>query len=163
MKSSQNKLEFNPEEDKLVSILMPYKNTARFLKVCLDSIMDQRYMHWELLAINDHSTDHSQDILQEYAHREPRIKLSLNSGKGIIPALRTAYAMSSGEFITRMDSDDIMYPDKLQCLLSGLQSHGKGHVAVGKVKYFSDRGISDGYARYESWINALTEQGENYK
>ncbi|MBT8178953.1 MAG: glycosyltransferase family 2 protein [Eudoraea sp.] len=147
----------------LISILMPYKNTARFLEACLDSIIDQGYIHWELLAVDDHSKDHSTDILQEYAGREPRIKLSLNSGKGIIPALRTAYAMSSGEFITRMDSDDIMYPDKLQCLLSGLQSHGKGHVAVGKVKYFSDRGISDGYARYESWINALTEQGENYK
>ena len=109
----------------LISILMPYKNTGRFLEACLDSIIEQGYNHWELLAVNDHSTDHSQDILQDYARLDPRIKLRLNSGKGIIPALRTAYAISSGAFITRMDSDDIMYPDKLQHLLSGLQSHGR--------------------------------------
>ena len=142
---------------------MPYKNTARFLEDCLDSIVEQSYPQWELLAVNDHSTDRSENILQEYASRESRIKLRRNSGHGIIPALRTAYGMSSGDFITRMDSDDVMTPRKLEQLLFGLQSHGAGHVAIGKVKYFSDRGISDGYARYERWINALTERGENYK
>ena len=146
----------------LISILMPYKNTARFLEACVNSILDQHYTHWELLAINDHSTDQSQEILQAYAKKDQRIHLSLNSGQGIIPALRTAYEMSSGAFITRMDSDDIMSLDKLQSLLSGLESHGKGHVALGKVKYFSDRGISDGYSRYERWINGLTEKGANF-
>ena len=147
----------------LVSILMPYKNTVRYLEECLDSILDQEYPNWELLAINDHSTDHSQDIVQDYANRDTRIKHSFNSGQGIIEALRTAYSMSTGELITRMDSDDIMSINKLQKMASGLKSLGKGHLAVGKVKYFSDRGISDGYARYETWINALTQKGENFK
>ena len=163
MNSAGNQSKTRREEEHLISILMPYKNTSEFLEACLNSIIEQEYTHWELLAVNDHSTDLSQEILQEYAKREPRIKLGLNKGQGIIPALQTAYAMSSGAFITRMDSDDIMSADKLQSLLNGLKSYGRGHVAIGKVKYFSDRGISDGYARYERWINALTEKGENFK
>jgi hypothetical protein len=61
-----------------------------------------------------------------------------------------------------MDSDDIMHPEKLQNMLSDLQKHGKKHVALGLVKYFSTEGISDGYSRYETWLNELTKQGSNY-
>ena len=43
----------------LISILMPYKNTAGFLEACVNSIVDQHYPNWELLAVNDHSTDHN--------------------------------------------------------------------------------------------------------
>ena len=85
-----------------------------------------------------------------------------NKGTGIIHALRIAYAQSNGQLITRMDSDDIMSSDKLQVMVDSLLAHGKGHLAVGQVKYFSEQGISDGYARYEKWLNALTESGNNY-
>ena len=142
---------------------MPYKNTSKFLEACLDSILEQDYPNWELLAVNDHSTDHSEALLEGYAQKDHRITPLRNSGDGIIPALRTAYQKSSGEYITRMDSDDIMTPDKISQLLNRLRIKGRGHVALGQVKYFSDRGISDGYARYEQWINALTEKGKNFQ
>lgn len=147
----------------LVSILMPFKNTANFLEDCLESILDQDYPNWELLAVNDHSTDPSEAILMQYAKKDDRISLLRNSGNGIIPALRTAYQKSTGAYITRMDSDDIMAPDKLSELLKNVKAKGEGHVALGQVQYFSDRGISDGYARYERWINGLTEKGENFQ
>ena len=146
----------------LVSILMPFKNTANFLEDCLESILVQDYPNWELLAVNDHSTDTSETILMKYAQKDDRITLLRNSGSGIIHALRTAYQKSTGSYITRMDSDDIMVPEKLGQLLKGLLAKRNGYVALGQVQYFSDRGISDGYARYESWINGLTEKGENF-
>ncbi len=149
-------------QDPVVSILIPFKNTAEFLPDCLDSILRQSYIHWEVLAVDDHSTDSSLQILEQYATRDSRIKVFANYGNGIIPALRTAFKECNGQLVTRMDSDDLMQPDKLKRLVENLLNHGKGHVAVGKVKYFSDRGISDGYARYERWINYLTEQGSNY-
>ncbi len=150
-------------ENNLVSILIPFKNTAEFLPACLDSIQNQSYTRWEVLAIDDHSTDRSLAIVQTYAKQDPRIRLFKNPAAGIIPALRMAYKQSRGILITRMDSDDIMEPNKLRVLVKGLETNGKGHLAIGQVRYFSDRGISNGYARYESWLNQLTAQGNNYK
>jgi len=114
------------------------------------------------LGINDNSTDNSLKIVQEFAEKDTRIQVFTNSKTGIIEALRTAYSKSKGNFITRMDSDDIMTPNKLEAMVKSLLESGKGHLAVGQVKYFSDRGISNGYARYEAWLNTLTQSGSNY-
>ena len=145
-----------------ISVLMPFKNTAGFLEECLNSLLGQTYHNWELMAVDDHSTDHSKSILHKYAAEDSRITVLSNKGRGIIPALRTAYYHSSGTFITRMDSDDIMKSIKLEFMVRSLKNTGKGHVALGLVEYFSEHGISDGYARYEKWINGLTRQGTNY-
>ncbi len=147
----------------LVSILIPFKNTEEYLNECMLSILRQSYPHWEVLAVNDHSSDHSKAVIDEFAQTEPRIKRLENKGNGIIEALRTAYSACHGELITRMDSDDIMSPHKLEIMVNALRSKGNGHVAIGKVKYFSHRGISNGYERYEHWLNGLTAKGTNYE
>ena len=85
-----------------------------------------------------------------------------NDGNGIINALQLAYTNSSGEYITRMDADDIMTPDKLMVLQQSLQKNGTGNLAIGQVHYFSQKGINDGYARYEKWLNRLTDNGSNF-
>ena len=147
----------------LVSILIPYKNTEKYLRDCILSVIAQSYPHWEVLAVNDHSSDQSQEIMDQFAQNDPRIKNFDNGGKGIIDALKTAYAASKGELITRMDSDDIMSPQKLEVMVNALLAEGNGHIAIGKVKYFSHRGISNGYERYENWLNALTARGGNFE
>ncbi len=148
--------------DALVSIIIPFKNTSDYLSDCLDSILAQNYTHWQVLAVDDHSTDGSLDLVTSYAKKDPRIQVFTNKGDGIIPALRTAYDTAAGEFVTRMDSDDIMENQRLKLMVASLQEYGKGHLAVGQVRYFSHRGISNGYARYEQWLNQLTEKGSNY-
>jgi glycosyltransferase involved in cell wall biosynthesis len=149
-------------EPLLVSILIPVKNTAHFLTECLESVLQQDYEAWEVLAVDDHSTDGSYALVESFTLRDHRIRLLRNDGDGIIHALRVAYANSSGRLITRMDSDDIMPACKINAMAKDLQRHGPGHLALGKVKYFSFRGISDGYARYERWLNRLTETGNNF-
>ena len=146
----------------LVSILIPFKNTEAFLNQCLDSILEQKYENWEVLAVNDESSDGSRNLVNSYAKNDSRIQLFDNEGSGIIEALRTAYKQSQGQFITRMDSDDIMTEEKLKIMVESLLANGKGHLAVGQVRYFSHRGISNGYQRYEQWLNQLTETGNNY-
>lgn len=149
-------------ETPLVSIFIPFKNTEAYLTECLQSIKEQDYGNWEVLAVDDHSADGSYKIAELFAVRDYRFRVLKNNGTGIIPALRTAYASSSGRFVTRMDSDDIMTPDRLRHMVEALEGTGEGHLAVGKVKYFSIRGISKGYEQYEDWLNALTEKGDNY-
>lgn len=145
-----------------VSIITPFKNTSSFLSECLDSILDQSYQHWEVLAVDDNSTDNSYQIVQSYAAKDKRIKVFRNNGSGIIPALRKAYSESTGDLITRMDSDDIMKPYRLETMVNALQESGIGHIAVGQVSYFSTEEISEGYIRYENWLNRLTALGTNY-
>ncbi|MFC4721968.1 glycosyltransferase family 2 protein [Geojedonia litorea] len=146
----------------LISILTPFKNTAIYLPECLDSIINQNYQNWELIIVDDHSSDQSYSVVEAYAKKDYRIRLFKNSGHGIIEALRLAFKKSKGDYITRMDSDDVMHTEKLYFLVNDLITSGKGHVALGLVKYFSNEGISDGYARYEAWLNGLTKQGSNY-
>jgi len=146
----------------LISIITPFKNTEQYLNACLDSIINQSYQNWELLIVDDHSTDTSHDIVRAYAEIDKRIRLFKNSEHGIINALQLAFLESSGAYITRMDSDDIMHPEKLSSMLNDLQASGRQHIALGLVKYFSEDGIGDGYAKYESWLNNLTQNGTNY-
>ncbi len=146
----------------LISILTPFKNTAQFLPECVESIINQDYSNWELVIVDDHSTDESYKIVDEFAQIDSRIQLLKNDGDGIIDALKLALKNSKGSYVTRMDSDDVMTPDKLEILLSNLLSHGKNHIAMGMVKYFSENGIGAGYARYEIWLNELTKFGNNY-
>src|SRR5690606_26178713 len=146
----------------MVSILIPFKNTAQFLPECIQSILDQTYTNWEVLAVDDHSSDGSRAVIDDFALEDARIQVFQNQGHGIIHALRTAYEKSLGMFITRMDSDDIMLSNKLEALANSILASGRGYIAVGQVKYFSHRGISNGYARYEQWLNQLTEKGLNF-
>ena len=146
----------------LISILTPFKNTEGYLGACLDSILEQSYANWELIIVNDHSTDKSFQVVHDYSKKDDRIKLFNNPGSGIIEALRFAYDQSQGDYITRMDSDDIMVRHRLERMLNDLLSYGTGHIALGQVRYFSEDGISDGYSRYERWLNQLITTGSNY-
>lgn len=149
--------------NQVVSILIPFKNTSQFLVDCLTSVNAQTYRRWEVVAVDDHSSDNSAAIVQGFADKDPRIKLLSNKGEGIIMALRTGYAAASGRFITRMDSDDLMTSEKINIMVSALKISGPGYISLGKVRYFSDRGISNGYKRYEAWLNNLTHTASNFE
>ncbi len=147
----------------IISILLPVFNTAAYLRECLDSILAQTEQAWELLAVDDFSTDESCSILNEYAVTDNRIKIFQNNIKGIAPALKLAYEQSSGVLISRMDSDDIMLPGKLECLKKTLLQHGKNHVATGWVEYFSKEGLGEGFKKYAVWLNGLAEGNRYWK
>lgn len=146
----------------LVSILIPFKNTEAFIDECVNSIIRQTHQNWEAIFIDDASEDSSWQIVNSSVKQDSRIKLYKNYGSGIINALQTAFSHSEGRFITRMDSDDIMTPNRLEVMLESLVKHGEKHLAIGQVKYFRADGISDGFARYEKWLNRLTREGKNY-
>jgi len=149
-------------QNPLISILIPFKDTEMYLSECLDSILNQSYTNWELIIVDDHSADSSYNLVKAYSEKDERIQLYKTNGQGIIDALHIAFKHSRGDYITRMDSDDIMHTTKLEVLLSNLLSRGKQCVATGLVSYFSAEGINDGYRKYEQWLNALTIRGTNY-
>ncbi len=105
---------------------MPVKNAALFLDECIESIISQNYQSWELLAVNDHSSDGTLQILKRFSALDSRITVLNNHRNGIIEALKTGYNVSKGALITRMDADDIMPKIKLEKLQQLLITSGKG-------------------------------------
>ncbi|WP_245593009.1 glycosyltransferase family 2 protein [Crocinitomix catalasitica] len=146
------------KEQALVSIILAAKDTAPFLRDCLDSILNQTYKNWELLAINDHSTDGTKEIIEEYAGLDSRI-IALNSDTPkLIPTLQYGYKFAKGDLINRMDSDDKMPHDKLETLVEAWMPYGKGTVIAGGTEHFVDEGeVGDGFLRYEKWLNHVAK------
>lgn len=145
----------------LISILMPFKNAAPWLEETVRSIQQQEYRDWELLAVNDHSSDYSLEILLELAKTDPRIQVLDNPGQGIIPALQTAFSHAKGGAITRMDADDCMPTKRLKNMLEALLEQGPKTVLTGKVEYFPAP-ISDGYQKYATWLNARVDCADHF-
>lgn len=146
-----------------VSVLMPVYNAMPFLENCLLSIQNQSISDWELIAIDDHSSDQSSALLEQFQSKDERIKVYKNQAKGIIPALRMALHKSTGTYITRMDADDIMATHKLELLRAALLQHGKGKLSTAWVAYFTKHTLGEGYKKYAHWLNSLIDAQNHYK
>lgn len=140
---------------------MPVFNAEWYLAECLSSIINQTYKNWELIAVNDFSTDGSLKLLNEFAENDSRIRVFNNKQKGIINALRLAYGKSEGNLISRMDADDIMPVQKLALLKNAL-NNSENTVATGYVQYFATSNIGNGYKKYEQWLNSLMQSENNF-
>ncbi|MCG8310162.1 MAG: glycosyltransferase [Cytophagales bacterium] len=149
-------------KDPLVSIIMAVKDTAPYLPDCLDSILDQTYPYWELIAVNDHSTDQTPEILSRYSKKDSRISVFDSKRHSLIPTLQEGYKHVRGALINRMDSDDKMPPYKLQVMVDAWKKHKKGSVIAGGTKHFVDDGeVGNGFRRYEEWLNEVAENGKH--
>ncbi|WKN41400.1 glycosyltransferase family 2 protein [Tunicatimonas pelagia] len=147
-----------------ISILMSVRDTEQYLPACLDSIVVQTYANWELVAVNNDSSDRSKEILMEYSQKDSRIRVYDTDRIGLIPALQTSYRHAQGTLVTRMDSDDIMPPDKLEVMHCTWQQYGKGTVVAGGTKYFMDGGeVGGGFRRYERWLNQIAKDQTYYE
>lgn len=148
----------------LVSIIMAVKDTEPYLPACIDSIINQTYQNWELIAVNDHSTDRTPEILEEYAQKDLRVRVFHSKGNLLIPALQEGQKHVRGTLINRMDSDDKMPDYKLQVLVDKWSKYGKGTVIAGGTEHFVDEGeVGDGFRRYEKWLNDVAKNGRHYE
>ena len=145
----------------MISIITPCKNAARWINECYKSIIQQTYQDWEWIIVDDQSTDTSWEIIQKIKERDSRVKSFKNKGSGIIPALVTALNQVCGEYITRMDADDLMPSCRLELMVNKIQ-HTKKTVITGLVEYFPKSDISAGYRTYEEWINRVNLEGSQW-
>ena len=100
-----------------VNIGVPVYNVEAYLRECLDSIMNQTFKDFEVIMVDDGSTDNSFNICQEYVARDNRFKLIHQENKGLAGARNTCLKYMHGEYITWIDSDDKVKPDYLEKLL----------------------------------------------
>lgn len=104
----------------MISIIVPIYNSEKYLDKCIESILKQSKNDFEVLLINDGSFDKSAEICDYYACRDKRIKVFHNKNQGVSYSRNFGVSKAQGEFVTFVDSDDILYPEYLQHLLFSL-------------------------------------------
>lgn len=113
-----------------VSVILPCYNGAAYLREAVWSILDQTFGDFELIVVDDGSTDESPAILEQMARHDTRIQVVTQPNGGIVAALNTALDHARGEYIARMDADDVSFPERLAFQVDYLDRH-PGTVLVG--------------------------------
>lgn len=113
-----------------ISVLMPVYNAERYLRKAVESILAQTYRDFELISVDDGSSDRSKEILESYAARDSRVRVISRPNTGIVGALNDGLAAAKGEFIARMDADDIALPGRFAAQIAYLREHPET-VALG--------------------------------
>lgn len=107
-----------------ISLIMSVYNGETYLNEAIDSVINQTFKNWELVVINDCSTDSTADILSEFAKKDERIKVYPNEVNLKLPtSLNKAISLSKGKYIARMDADDICLPDRLEKQFKFMEEH----------------------------------------
>ena len=107
------------ESQPLVSVIMPCYNMAPFVSDSIKSVIAQTYPHWELLIVDDASTDETVNIIESFAQTDSRIKLAIKKqNSGISDTRNQCIQMAKGLFLAFLDADDIWHPEKLEKQLS---------------------------------------------
>lgn len=140
-----------------LSVLLPVRNGEGVVEPAIESILGQSYASFELLAVDDGSTDGTPALLQALAARDSRIRLLRQEPRGIVPALELARGSARGRYLARMDADDLALPGRLRAQMELMEGDPQIAVAGTQVAYFPREDVRVGALRYERWINGLTD------
>lgn len=106
-----------------ISVVMPTYNAEKYLNEAIESILNQTYSDFEFLIIDDNSKDNTREIIKSYAAKDSRIKLIDGPCKGLAAALNVGIREAKGEYIARMDADDISLPERFQKQIEYFKQH----------------------------------------
>lgn len=109
---------------KLVSIIMPTYNCAKFIGRTIESAQAQTYRNWEMIIVDDRSKDNTKEIVEQYIRNDSRIQyhlLDVNSGAAV--ARTTAMKLARGDYMAFLDSDDLWLPDKLEKQIAFMEAN----------------------------------------
>ncbi len=108
----------------MISIVIPVYNTEKYLRECLDSLLRQTFQDFEIICVNDGSTDGSLEILEEYAGKDSRIRLLNQKHEGAGSARNAGIEAARGKYIQFLDSDDFFQPDMLEEFYNTAEKYG---------------------------------------
>ncbi|MEM8598299.1 MAG: glycosyltransferase family 2 protein [Bacteroidota bacterium] len=136
-----------PIEDPTISVVMAVYNGERYLRQAVDSILDQTFTDFELLCIDDGSTDATPEILAAYAARDARVRVLSQANRGLIASLNRGVSEARGGLIARMDDDDVSHPERFDQQVAFLKAHPEVGI-LGTVAAYSD---ADGELTGGAW------------
>jgi glycosyltransferase involved in cell wall biosynthesis len=140
-----------------VSVLMAVYNGRPYLETSVRSILNQTFEDFEFIVINDGSTDGSGEVLEQFAVSDKRIRVFHQENRGIVSSLNRGLEEAKGEYVARMDADDISLPKRLECQVHFLDSNpeigivGTQHVWIGRDGEVTHRPTLPTNSSFISW------------
>jgi glycosyltransferase involved in cell wall biosynthesis len=138
-----------------VSVLLPVRNAQATLDGALRSLWNQTWTDFEVVAVDDGSTDASGAVLRRHARGERRLRVLAGNARGLVPALEQARAATAAPLLARMDADDLCHPDRLSRQVRYLDAHPGVGVVGSRIRIFPRDHLGPGWRRYEVWLNRL--------
>ncbi|MFN3874585.1 MAG: glycosyltransferase family 2 protein [Flavobacteriales bacterium] len=138
-----------------VSVLLPYRNATATLDAAIASIAAQVFTDWELLLVDNASTDAGPSLAHRWSERDPRIKLLHEPRIGIARALNTGLAHAEGTYMARMDADDISHPERLAKQVAYLDANPGIGVLGTRTAFVSTVRESRGMQAFVEWQNMI--------
>jgi glycosyltransferase involved in cell wall biosynthesis len=139
----------------IVSILMPCYNVAGTVAETLESLESQTLADFEVIAVDDGSSDNTLDILQAWANQDARFRVLTRAHEGIIPALNAGLAACQAPLVARMDADDLAHPERLARQVAYLDQHPDVALVSCLVRGFPEDTLREGFRIYIEWLNSL--------
>lgn len=139
-----------------LSVVVPCFDAGELLPECLDSLLSQTLVDFELVLVDDGSRDDTAAIADAYAQRDPRVCVIRSAHVGIVEALRRGCEVAQGAYLARMDADDVALPARLAEQFAFMEAHPDVALCGCQVELFGER-IGTGRARYAEWMNGLVE------
>ncbi len=143
-----------------VSVILPVFNAVATVERAVASIRAQTWADWELVVVEDGSTDGTREMLRAAAREEKRLVLVEREHGGVVAAANAGIAVARGEFVARMDADDVAAPGRLAAQVGLLERDATLGVVSGRVEFGGDRTARAGYALHVDWLNGLTTSEE---
>jgi glycosyltransferase involved in cell wall biosynthesis len=124
----------------LVSVVVPFLNAEAFLEECIGSVLAQTYPRWELLLVDDGSTDRSTEIARTCATRHPQrvrcLEHPVPRNRGVSAARNAGLQSAGGEYVAFLDADDVWLPEKLDEQVRCLEQHPDAVMVYGRMRYW---------------------------
>jgi glycosyltransferase involved in cell wall biosynthesis len=130
----------------LVSIVIPVHNGEEYIKEAIDSCLNQTYKNIEIIVVDDKSTDNTLKILKEYRDKITVISVEKQNGLGNV--INIGIRASKGQYIARMDADDVMYPSRIEKQVEYMQEHPKCVAVGGQIDIIDENGKVIDYRKY---------------
>jgi glycosyltransferase involved in cell wall biosynthesis len=130
----------------LVSIVIPVHNGEEYIKEAIDSCLNQTYGNIEIIVVDDKSTDDTLKILKEYRDKITVISVEKQNGLGNV--LNIGIRASKGQYIARMDADDVMYPSRIEKQVEYMQEHPSCVAVSGQIDIIDSDGNITGHREY---------------
>lgn len=140
-----------------LSILMPVRNEEAYLQAALRSLQAQSLTDWELVAVDDGSSDATPGILAAAALRDSRLRVVRREGGGLVAALNAGLEACRAPLVARMDGDDISHPRRLELQANYLETHPDTGLVACCFRHFPRSFLKQGMLDYETWQNALLD------
>ncbi len=139
-----------------ISVLLTVRNGMGVVGRALESLSRQTFSDFEVVVVDDGSTDGTGEVLRSKEQEDNRIRVFTREPMGIVPALEFARAQAKGRHLARMDADDGAFSERFKLQMELMTSDPRIVLCGTGIAYFPREAIREGALRYESWINGLT-------